>query len=128
VVLALALLIVGAIALFGAMNSSNGPTATPTATAAASAPHAQQPSTSSAVPNPGPHAVVLRVIGPSVSVTVSNSSNTVVLLRGTLVRGEVRTYDDPDLVVTVDQAQNVDVEIHGKLVSKGKIGRQFYTE
>lgn len=109
------------------MNSSNGPTATPSVTA--SAPHAQQPQpTASAVPTAGPHAVVLKVTGPSVNVTVSNSSNTVVLLRGTLVRGEVRTYDDPDLVVTVDPAQNVDVEIHGKLISKGKTGKQFYAE
>jgi hypothetical protein len=122
----LGLLIVGAIALFGAMNSSNGPAATPSATAAA--PKAQQPGTATAVPTAAPHAVVLKVTGPSASVTVSNSANTDVLLRGTLGRGEVRTYDDPDLVVTVDPAQNVDVEIHGKLVSKGKTGKQSYAE
>lgn len=125
-ILALALLIVGGIALFRAMNSSSGPSATPSATA--SQPRIQQSTSSQALPGGGAHAVVIRVTGPSVNVIVSNSANTVVLLKGTLSHGEVRNYDETDLIVTVDLAQNVDVEIHGKLVSKGKTGKQSFSE
>jgi hypothetical protein len=123
VVLAVALLIVGAIALVGAMNSSGGP-------AVASSTHSgpQVAQSGSTGPSVGPHAVVIKVTGPQANVIVSTQDNSNILLQGTLPQGEVRTYDENNLVVTVDPAQNVVVLIHNQVVSVGKTGKQSYTE
>jgi hypothetical protein len=82
-----------------------------------------------ATPTPPPtHAVIIRITGYQATVTVSTQDDSSVLLQGTLARGEVRTYDESNLVVTVDPAQGVDVEINGRLVSAGKTGYQVYSE
>ena len=124
-VLALALLVVGAIALFGAMTSKpdapgttvsgtpGGPTRSPQSAAVTQGPSATQ------------HALVIKATGP-VDVYVATPGNTKTLLNGTLNAGDIRTYDDRELVVTVDPAQNVQVLINGKVVSKGQSGKQIY--
>jgi hypothetical protein len=123
VVLALALLIVGGIALFGALTSPSTHSGS-SSTAVTSAPHSVSASTTLST---DVHALLVRVTGASASVYVSTPGNTQTLYKGTLNHDEVRFYDQAEMVVVVDPAQNVDVQIHGKTVSKGKTGKQSWT-
>lgn len=121
--LALALLIVGGIALFGALTNDSA-VPVPSATAVTTAP--QSDGVASTAPA-GSHVLFIRVTGSSASVYVSTPGNTQTLNKGTLNHGEVRYFDLSEMVVVVDPAQNVDVQIRGKSVSKGKAGKQTWT-
>ncbi len=125
-VLALALLIVGAIALFGAVtNKPDAPGATVSGTPGATA-RTQQ---SAAVPSGQPigqHVLILRAKG-QVTVYVATPGNTKTFINGTLYKGDIRTLDEKEMVVTVDPAQNVDVLIRGQNVSKGENGRKSFS-
>jgi hypothetical protein len=123
VVLALALLIVGGIALFGALTNQSAIPG-PSATAVTKAPQSGGASTTEPA---GVHALFIRVTGASASVYISTPGNTQTLFKGTLNHGEVRYFDLPEMVVVVDPAQNVDVQIHGKTVSKGKSAKQSWS-
>jgi hypothetical protein len=123
VVLALALLIVGGIALFGALtNQSAAPGPSPTVVS-----KVPQSGGAATTEPAGAHALLVRVTGQSASVYVSTPGNTQTLFKGTLNRGEVRYFDLPEMVVVVDPAENVEVQLHGKTVSKGKTGKQSWT-
>jgi hypothetical protein len=125
VVLALALLIVGAIALFGAMTSKPDAPGTTTSGTPGSPSRSPQSAAVSQAPPAGRHALVIKATG-TVNVYVATPGNTKTLLNGTLNAGDIRTYDDKELVITVDPAQNVQVLINGKVVSKGQNGKQIY--
>jgi hypothetical protein len=123
VALALALLIVGGVALFGALTSESAIPG-PSARAVTTAPKASR---SAAAPSAAGHALFIKVTGASAAVYVSTPGNTQTLFKGTLNHGEVRYFDLPEMVVVVDPAQSVDVQIRGKSVSKGRAGKQSWT-
>jgi hypothetical protein len=123
VVLALALLIVGGIALFGALtNQSAAPGPTPTVVT-----QTRQSGKVSATSPAGLHALLIQVTGGAAQVYVATPGNAQTLYKGPLNHGEVRYFDLPEMVVVVDPAENVEVRIHGKTVSKGKAGKQSWT-
>jgi hypothetical protein len=96
VVLALALLIVGGIALFGALSNqsaASGPTSTVVT-------QTRQSATSPA----GIHALLIRITGGAAQVYVSTPGNAQTLYKGPLNHGEVRYFDLPEMVVVVEPA------------------------
>jgi hypothetical protein len=124
VVLALALLIIGGIALFGAItNQSAAPGPTPTVGVLARR-SAKVPATTSMAEI---HALFIKVTGGVAQVYVSTPGNAQTLFKGSLNRDEVRFFDLPEMVVVVDPAQNVEVQIHGTTVSKGTTGKRSWT-
>jgi hypothetical protein len=127
VVLALALLIVGAIALIGALTNNQS---TPSSSGATAVTKSSKSSKSVGAATTSPaavHVLLVRITGASASVYVSTPGNAEALYKGTLDQGEVRYFDRPEMVVVVDPVENVEVQIRGKTVSKGKTGKQSWT-
>ena len=125
-VLALALLIVGAIALFGAVTSKPDAPGTTVSGTPDGTSRTQQ---SAAVPSSQPvgqHVLVLRAKG-QVTVYVAAPGNTKTFINSILNKGDIRTLDEKEMVVTVDPAQNVQVLVKGEDVSKGQNGRKSFT-
>ena len=60
------------------------------------------------------------------TVMVTTQDNSAVLFQGVLHHGEYRMYNQNNLVATVDPAQNTEVIVRGKVVSKGKQGKAFF--
>jgi len=122
VVLALALLVVGAIALFGAVTNDSGAPGVTVSGTPSSTNQPQQSASATSNESSAKHALVLR----PVTVLVATPGNTKTFISGTLYKGDIRTLDESEMVVTVDPAQNVQVLIKGKDVSKGANGHQVY--
>ena len=125
VALALALLIVGAIALFASMNSSpDTPGASTSPGGGGSTQQQAAPLTARPV---GPHALIIEVTsGGPVTVLVATPGNAKTLYSGQMAKGDIRVFDDPEMSVTVNPVQGTEVTIHGKVVSKGKSGKQSW--
>ncbi|HEX6469807.1 MAG TPA: DUF4115 domain-containing protein [Streptosporangiaceae bacterium] len=130
VVLAIALLVVGGVALWGALTSAPakpGPGASradPPAVsgAASSKPRPAASSTSTT------DALIVRCRAPRCGVFISSVPDGDILFNGTLKQGDERHADEPRMALVVSNAGAVDVFINGRLAPKGPPGkRKTYT-
>jgi hypothetical protein len=126
VVLALALLIVGAIALFGAVTSKPDAPGTTVSGTPGDPSRTQQTAAAPSGQPLGQHVLILKAKGP-VKIYVATPGNTRTFINGTLYKGDIRTLDEKEMVVTVDPAQNVQVLVKGQDVSKGQNGQHSYS-
>jgi hypothetical protein len=125
VVLALALLVIGGLALFRVFTSESdrdsGPKASPQNGTAVRV-------TKSATRTPKTtttHTLALKVTGAPTRVTVIMPGGTnQVLLDQVLGTGEVRYFDQGPLEVVVANGSAVDIYVHGKRQPKGKPGQR----
>ena len=133
VALAIALLVVGGVALWGALTSEParpGPAtsqADPPANSGSARPSGKpkQPDTSTAT---GGNALVVRCRAARCGVFISSSPDNDVLFNGVLGQGEVRRADEPRMNLVVSDGSSVDVFINGRLQTKGAPGkRRIYT-
>jgi hypothetical protein len=134
VALALALVVVGGVALWGALTSEPARPAPATSQAdppAASAPQKtstgrpRQPTTSTAT---GGAALIVRCRAAKCGVFISSSPDNDVLFNGFMRQGEERRADEPRMNLVVSDSGGVDVIINGKLQPKGASGkRKIYT-
>jgi hypothetical protein len=133
VALAIALLVVGGVALWGALTSE--PARPGPATSQADPPAAatqktstgrpRQPTTSTAT---GGAALVVRCRAARCGVFISSSPDNDVLFNGVMRQGEERRADEPRMNLVVSDSGGVDVIINGKLQPKGTPGkRRIYT-
>ncbi|WP_018654475.1 hypothetical protein [Actinomadura flavalba] len=124
--LALALLVVGGLALVNALTSSDtqGPpgaqSPTPTSTGGSS----ERPTSTAATP------LVIQAVGGSTLVTITVPGSNDVVFRGTLYAGEGRQYDQAPLNVVANDAGAVRVTIYGKVEERagGQRGTWFVPE
>jgi hypothetical protein len=122
VVLALALLVVGGMALVNALtSSSNDPggagSAAPTSDPGGGEPRASAPTTgSSTVP------LVIRVTGAPTQVYVRVTDTGDVLQQGVLTTGEARQYDQAPLAVVANNAGSLEVVIYGEAQARKPAG------
>jgi hypothetical protein len=125
VVIVLVLLVVGGVALVGALSSDAAPNSAPAMPAtdsSAASPEARtasKPSRSSATR----HTLVIKVTGAPTKVYVTVSGNSQVLLNEVLRTGDLRQYDEAPLDVVAANGAAVDVYIHGKQQPKRTAGR-----
>ena len=131
VVLAIALLVVGGVALWGALTSEAEPPtpgasrADPPASSAAEPSDRQPQSASTSRPA---SALFVRCRAARCRVFIAVPPANDVLFNGSLGRGETRTHDEPRMNLLVADSSTVDVYINGKLQPKGEPGeRQRYT-
>jgi hypothetical protein len=134
VALAIALLVVGGVALWGALTSEPArpgpatsqadPPAAARSTASATA-RPRQPQTSTAG---GGGALLVRCRAAKCGVFISSSPDNDVLFNGIMRQGEERRADEPRMNLVVSDSGGVDVYINGKLQPKGTPGkRKIYT-
>lgn len=122
----MSLLVVGGMALFRALTS--GPATPGSARPTTSVGGQRASSTEKADSTPSrPPTLQIKVVGSPTDVYVAVPGNTTAGLRqhGVLATGEIRQYDDPRLVVVVDDASAVEVRINGKLQAKGAPGERM---
>ena len=131
VALAIALLVIGGVALWGALTSEParpGPEtsgADPPAESGSAPPRRPEQSRTSAFTG---DALVVRCRAPRCGVFISSPPNNDVLFNGTLRQGDERTADEPRMTLVVSDGSTVDVYINGKLQAKGPPGkRKYYT-
>ncbi|MBO2449227.1 hypothetical protein J4573_19135 [Actinomadura barringtoniae] len=126
-VLALALLVVGGMALVNALTSDGGdqPGPTGTATASGGTPHsATAPSKGASASASAAMPLVIRVVGAPTTVVVTVPGTGEVLRRGVLNTGEAEQYDKAPLNVVVSDAGSVEVTIYGELQQRGAAGQR----
>jgi len=129
VVLALALLVVGGMALVNALTSDGGdqPGPTGSATASGGTPHsATAPSKAASASATASAAMplVIRVVGAPTNVVVTVPGTGEVLRRGVLNTGEAEQYDKAPLNVVVSDSGSVEVTIYGELQPRGGAGQR----
>jgi hypothetical protein len=126
VVLALALLVVGGVALWGALTSepaapSPGSTRAEPPASTEAAPSSRQPQ--SATTSRTNEALVVRCRVARCGVFISAIPGNEVLFNGNLGQGETRQADEPRMNLVVSDGSAVDVFINGKLQAKGAAGK-----
>jgi hypothetical protein len=131
VVLALALLVVGGMALVNALTSSSNDPG-PAGTAASTDPGATQPKASaSATPRSTRSAqttsssglpLVIRVTGAATQVHVQDTGTGDVLQQGVLRTGEARQYEQAPLAVVASNGGSLEVTIYGKVQARKPVG------
>jgi hypothetical protein len=133
VALAIALVVVGGVALWGALTSepaTPGPEssrADPPA-ASQSVPSGKAKSPAPSPPVTGGEALVVRCRVARCGVFISSVPDNDVLFNGNLGQGEERHADEPRMNLVVSDGSTVDVFINGKLQTKGPPGkRKVYT-
>ncbi|GAA2109432.1 hypothetical protein [Actinomadura alba] len=129
VVLALVLLIVGGLALFGALSSDAAPASAPQATPATGTSEASARTRSADTPSKSSvstqRSLEIRVTGAPTKVFVTVSGNTTQVLEdGVLNTGDIRQYDEAPLDVVVTDGSAVDVYIYGKRQAKSQPGQR----
>jgi hypothetical protein len=131
VALAIALLAVGGVALWGALTSKPArpspaqSKADPPASSAAK-PSGKAPQSHSAAGNS--NALIVRCRVAKCALFISASPDNEVLFNGFITQGEVRQFDDPRMNLVVRDSSTVDVYVNGKLQPKSTPGkRQTYT-
>lgn len=115
VVLAVGLLIVGGVALWGALNKdSSSKAATPP-----SSPSVQPTGKkSSSGATSGDYTVQIRCLAAQCPLYVANAGG--ILFNNHLVQGDTRTYEDIRLTVVTDDASTVQITINGQVQPRGK--------
>jgi hypothetical protein len=132
VALAIALLVVGAVALWGALTSEPaqpGPGSSKADPPAASQPvpsgKTKPPATSSVADG---FALVVRCRAARCGVFISSVPDNDVLFNGNLGPGEERHADEPRMNLVVSDGSSVEVYINGRLQAKGSPRkRKYYT-
>lgn len=127
-VLALALLVVGGVALYGALTSepaAPGPaTSKAEPPAESSEPARRVPQSASRSPQSRIDALVVRCRVARCGVFISSSPDNNVLFNGNLAQGEERQANEPRMNLVVSDGSAVDVFINGKLQPRGAPGRK----
>jgi hypothetical protein len=129
VVLALGLLIVGGIALWGALTSDTAkPSSSPSANANNNPPASKPQTTSQAQPNPlaSTTALIIKCLAAQCKVYVGGPGPTDVQFNGELSQGTTRFFDEPHLSLVVDDASTVQITINGKVQPAGPHSQQTY--
>jgi hypothetical protein len=128
VVLALGLLVIGGVALWGAL-SAEGASPPGGTTGEAKPVTSMRSGHTSRSDRTAVEALALRVIGERAKVFVSvPDTNPEVLFNGVLTRGEERHFDEPRMYLVVSDAGAVEVIINGEVQPTGQPGkRQTYT-
>lgn len=129
VVLALVLLVVGGIALFGALTSDaaapSSPQATPTNVRSVASPPRSRTASAQSQASFASRSLVIKVTGAPTKVYVAISGNTSqVLENGVLNTGDIRQYDEAPLDVVITNGGAVDVWIYGRRQTKGQPGQK----
>jgi hypothetical protein len=120
VVLAFGLLIIGGIALWGALTSKDGEkpnAASPTPSSVGSSTKSKAPSTSQIG-----NTIVIHCLATQCPVFVSGPGPTDVQFNGNLSQNERRIFNETRLTVAVQDASTVTVTINGKLQPRGARG------
>lgn len=129
--LALGLLIVGGIALWGALTSGTSkPSSSPSTIASNNNPPASKPQTTSqAQPSPlaSSTALVVKCLAAQCHLYVAGPGPTDVLFNDSIGQGVIRLFDEPHLSLVVDNASAVQVIINGKVQPQGPRGQKTYT-
>ncbi|MDL4773699.1 MULTISPECIES: hypothetical protein [Thermomonosporaceae] len=132
-VLALALLVVGGMALVNALTSEPdqppGPAGAAPSDSADTANRSSSPSARrSAAPAASATPLLIKVIGPATSVFVrSSDTNEVVLPQTVLAVGETRRFDHAPLDMVAGNGSSLQVTIYGKLQTPKPAGRSTWT-
>ena len=128
VVLALVLLVVGGVALVGALTSDAAPTgtlqATPTATKSVAVSRSRRSTNNPAQAGAAQHALVINVTGEPTRVYVALGGNREVLEDDILNTGDIRQFDQTPLYVVVENGGAVEVTIYGKRQTKLRPGQR----
>ncbi len=131
VALAIALVVVGGVALWGALTSEParpGPGTSkadpPAASKSVPSGKSRQPTTSTATDG---NALIVRCRASSCGVFISSIPENDVLFNGHLRQGEERHADEPRMALVVSDASVVDVYINGKLQARGAPGKRTFT-
>lgn len=123
VVVAFGLLIIGGIALWGALTSKDGDKPN------ADSPAPSSPGSTAAQPTRSSHqignTIVIHCLAPKCYVFVSGPGQDVVF-SGNLTHDEHRIFNETRLTVAVQDASTVIVTINGRLQPRGRHGRQTY--
>jgi hypothetical protein len=127
IVLAIALLVVGGVALRGALTSAPatpGPVTSnadpPASSGPATASRPRQTVASTATSD----ALLVRCRAVKCGVFISSVPDNDVLFNGTLGQGDQRTADEPRMALVVSDGSAVDVYINGRLQKKGARGKR----
>lgn len=123
VVLALGLLIVGGVALWGAL-TNRGSTKSTAASPLPSAALDTKTSSQSAAPgDPVDNKITLRCLASQCQIFVASPGPTDVVFRGALNRDDQRVYTGTRVIVQVDDASTVAVAINGRVQRRGRPGQ-----
>lgn len=124
VTLALGLLILGGVSLWGALTKDSGPknagSTAPSAGATSSAPR----KSTSAGTGAGGNTVVIQCLAAQCPVYVAGPGPTDVQFNGNLTQNEKRNFSDTRLTVQVYDASTVSVTINGHPQPRGRRGEQ----
>lgn len=125
VVLAVGLLVVGGVALYGALSRSSKsatgtPSAAPTTRAARTRVKAPPAPSNTRVGN----TVEIQCLAAQCPVYVAGPGPNDVQFNGTLIRNERRVFNEIRLTVAVDDASTVSVIINGRPQPRGRAGQQ----
>ncbi len=123
--LVVGLLVVGGVALWGALTSKDGsknPSAQPSASVATKSKPAGKP-TSGTPANPVGNTVELHCLAAQCQVFVAGPGPTDVQFNGNLAQNERRVYNETQLTVVVADASSVAVTINGHQQVLGKHGQ-----
>ena len=123
VTLALGLLVLGGVSLWGALTKDSGPAGAASAAPSASASTPAARRSTSAAHVSGANTVVLQCLAPQCQVYVAGPGPTDVQFHGSLTRNEKRIFSDTRLTVQVYDAGSVAVTINGHLQPRGKRGQ-----
>jgi hypothetical protein len=118
VVVAFCLLIIGGIALWGALTSKDGKPSTASSTPASAGSSSKPKAPSSQVGN----TIEIHCLAVQCQVFVAGPGPTDVLFNGNLRQNERQTFNETRLTVAVQDASTVAVTINGKLQPRGARG------
>ena len=120
--LAFALLIVGGIALWGALTGKDDKDKPGAAPAAPSGATKTSPSKVSAPSSQSGNTIQVRCLAPQCPVFVAGPGATDVQYNGNLTQNETRSFNDTRLTLAVQDASTVAVTINGRLQPRGARG------
>lgn len=127
--LALGLLIVGGIALWGALTTDTSkPSSSPSANANNNPPASKPQTSTQAQPSPltSSTALIIKCLAAQCKVYVGGPGPNDVDFNGYLSQGTTRFFDQQHLSLVVDDASAVQITINGKLQPPGPHAQQTY--
>jgi hypothetical protein len=126
VVLAFGLLIIGGIALWGALTGKDDKEKTGAAPSASSAATKASSSRASAPSSQSGNTIEVKCLATQCTVFVAGPGATDVQYSGNLTQNEIRTFNDTRLTMAVQDASMVAVTINGHLQPRGARGPKTY--
>jgi hypothetical protein len=124
VVVAFGLLVIGGIALWGALTGKDDKDK-PGAVASAPASATKASSGKASSPASG-NTIEVKCLAVTCAVFVAGPDATNVQFSGNLKQGEIRTFNETRLTMSVDDASTVDVTINGRPQARGPRGEKTY--